>query len=435
MTAVAAVTLWGSTVGAVSLGEDGTCLFEWEPSFIRSGIEPAPLCLPLSRTVYQFPELRKETFRGLPGILSDVLPGSFGQTLMDAWFTYSDRKSQHTNILDRLQVVSGCGVGALQLDPISPLCASRSEAVELPQLLPLLREVINRKHNLSPGFIHQRRRHQFLTLIRSGCGVGGTQTKLLLAWNPDTGEFRTGPADAGLGFSDWLVKLDGAPGNRFREREDSRNRGSVEFAYYLMARDCGIDISESRLEQENNRRHFMTRRFDRLPNGSGLHIQSISALAHIDWQSAANNSYEDALILPRRLGLKMADSEQLFRRMVFNVVGRNQNDHVNKISFLMTKTGQWKLAPAYDLTYSYKPGNPWNGRHRMSINGKVDGFTLSDLRACGRAVSIRRNLVKRTLEEIQSVFRRWPSYAAKAGLDEMSANTIGHHHRTDPFDS
>ena len=433
MTSVAAVTLWGSTVGAVSLTDDGDCLFEWEPAFVRSGIEPSPIYLPLDRTIYRFPTLRRETFRGLPGMLADLLPGQFGQTLMDAWYAFRDRKAHQVSILDRLRLVSGLGMGALRLEPAGPLDSERSEPVEMAQLLPLLREIVGRRHNLGQGFIHQRRIKPLLDCVQAGCATGGSQPKLLLAWNPDTGEFRSGPADAGLGFSDWLVKLDGMPGNRFREREYTRHQGAVEFAYFLMARDCGIDISESRLEENNNRRHFMTRRFDRLPNGSGLHMQSISALAHIDWRNASGYSYEQVLLTPRQLGLKMDATEQLFRRMVFNVVGRNQNDHVNKVSFLMNKTGHWQLAPAYDLTYSYKSGNPWNGRHRMTINGKVDELSLDDFRACARTASIRRGLVRQCIEETQSVFRRWPDYAERAGLDRLTASAIGHHHRTEPF--
>ena len=431
MSSVAAVNLWGSTVGAVSVGDDGKSCFEWEPSFANSGIEPAPFHMPLSRSVYRFPELKRETFRGLPGALADLLPGTFGQTLMEAWLAFSDKKSAMTGVLDRLRFASGCGTGALKIEPVGPLDASRSESIDLAQIVPLVREVISRKHNLSPGFIHQRRRSQFENILQAGSATGGSQAKLLLAWNPDTGVFRTGAADAGLGFSDWLVKLDGVPANRFREREDPRDQGVVEFAYYLMARDCGIDMTECRLEEENNRRHFMTRRFDRRPDGSGLHLQTLGALLHIDWQIAANFSYEQAMLAPRRLGLRMDSTEQLFRRMVFNVVGCNRNDHANKIAFLMNKAGRWSLAPAYGLTFSYKPGNPWNGKHRMSINGKTDGFGLTDFRACARAVSIRRSLVKQCLDEVQSVFRRWPEYAAMAGLDDVSTRLIGNQHRTE----
>jgi len=268
-------------------------------------------------------------------------------------------------------------------------------------------------------------------ILRVGTSAGGARAKAVIAWNPETNEVRSGQVPAPPGFSYWLLKFDGVSGNRDKELEDPRGYGAIEFAYYLMARDAGIDITECRLFEEGGRRHFMTRRFDRLPDGSKLHMQSLAAMAHYDFNLAGAYSYEEALLLMRRLGLPMIAVEQQFRRMVLNILGRNQDDHVKNIAFLMDQSGQWSLSPAYDVTFSYNPQGAWTSKHQMTLNGKRDGFDREDFRECARAASMKRGRADSILEEVRFVVSRWSGYAEKAEVDLQQAQHIQRHLRLD----
>jgi serine/threonine-protein kinase HipA len=246
----------------------------------------------------------------------------------------------------------------------------------------------------------------------------------VIAWNPATNEVRSGQVPAGEGFEYWLLKFDGVSGNRDKELEDPQGYGVIEYAYFLMARDCGIEISACRLFEENGRRHFMTRRFDRGPGGEKLHMQSLGALAHYDFNLAGAYSYEQALLVMRQLGLPMAALEQQFRRMVFNVVARNQDDHVKNIAFLMDKAGRWSLSPAFDVTYSFNPSGAWTAKHQMTLNGKRDGFTLEDFKACAKAVAMKRGRAETIVDEVRATVTRWKDYADAAGVPVAMRDAI-----------
>ena len=251
-----------------------------------------------------------------------------------------------------------------------------------------------------------------------GTSAGGARAKAVIAWNPQTNEVRSGQVAAGDDFEYWLLKFDGVSGNKDKEFEGSRGYGAIEYAYHLMAQAAGITMSECRLLEENGRRHFMTRRFDRLPGGAKMHMQLLCALAHFDFNQAGAYAYEQALLTIRQLHLPMASVEEQFRRMVFNIVARNQDDHVKNIAFLMDKLGEWSLAPAFDVTYSYNPGGAWTAAHQMTLNGKRDDFTSADFDACAKSASMKRGRAGTIIEEVRAAVQRWPEFAAAALSDE-----------------
>jgi len=433
MAATAAeVRMWGRTIGAVSLVEGAdVASFEYTPAFSVSGIEVAPVMMPLSRQVYRFPELPRESFYGLPGLLADSLPDRFGHALIDAWLASQGRTPESFNAVERLCYTGSRGMGALEFRPVEGPRERRSSQVEIDQLVALASEVLTRRRRLDVSLEDETRRDAMRDILRVGTSAGGARAKAVIAWNPETNEVRSGQVPAPPGFSYWLLKFDGVSGNRDKELEDPRGYGAIEFAYYLMARDAGIDITECRLFEEGGRRHFMTRRFDRLPDGSKLHMQSLAAMAHYDFNLAGAYSYEEALLLMRRLGLPMIAVEQQFRRMVLNILGRNQDDHVKNIAFLMDQSGQWSLSPAYDVTFSYNPQGAWTSKHQMTLNGKRDGFDREDFRECARVASMKRGRADSILEEVGFVVSRWSGYAEKAEVDLQQAQHIQRHLRLD----
>jgi serine/threonine-protein kinase HipA len=283
---------------------------------------------------------------------------------------------------------------------------------------------LTERKGLRTSFDTPHREQALLDILRVGTSAGGARAKAVIAWNQATNEVRSGQVDADEGFEHWLLKFDGVQGNRDKELEDPRGYGVIEYAYANMARDCGIDIGECRLFEEDNRRHFMMRRFDRLDGGGKLHMQSLGALAHYDFNMAGAYGYEQALLVIRQLGLPMEAVEEQFRRMVFNVVARNQDDHVKNIAFLMDKQGQWSLSPAYDMTYSYSPTGRWTGSHQMSLNGKRDDFVLQDFAAVEKGASMQRGRAREIIDEVTEVVSRWPDYARDAGVDKDSTIKI-----------
>ena len=416
---LAEVRLWGRTIGAVSLPEGSdVAAFEYDPAFAGSGIQVAPLTMPLSRRVYQFPELARQSFYGLPGLLADSLPDRFGNELINAWLATQGRQPGSFNAVERLCYIGARGMGALEFLPALGPKMSPSSRVQIDRLVELASEVLTARTGFRLSCADEQREQALIDILRVGTSAGGARAKAVIAWNPRSNEVRSGQADAGPGFEYWLLKFDGVSGNRDKELEDPQGYGVIEYAYSNMARDCGIEISETRLFEENGRRHFMSRRFDRLANGEKLHMQSLGAIAHYDFNSAGAHAYEQALLVIRQLGLPMAVVEQQFRRMVFNILARNQDDHVKNIAFLMDKQGRWSLAPAFDITYSFNPSGAWTASHQMSLNGKRDGFVRADFEAAARSASMQRGRARRVLEEVRGVVARWPDYARQAGVPD-----------------
>lgn len=418
---LAEVRLWGRTIGAVSLEEGATfATFQYDPQFANSGIQVAPLTMPLATAPYRFPELSPASFHGLPGMLADSLPDKFGNALINAWLATQNRTPESFNAVERLCYVGTRGVGALEFHPTAgPSPRAERRNVQIAALVELASEILTQRNNLSASFVSDRDKADALTdILRVGTSAGGARAKALIAWNPATNEVRSGQTAAGSGFEYWLLKFDGVANNKDRELEDPQGYGRIEYAYSRMARAAGIEVSECRLMEENGRCHFMTKRFDRRDDGSKLHMQSLAAMAHYDFNMAGAYSYEQALAVIRKLGLGMRDIEQQFRRAVFNVIARNQDDHVKNIAFLMDKSGQWSLSPAFDVTYSYNPSGAWTATHQMSINGKRDDFTREDLRECARTAAMKRGRADTIIDEVRAAVAAWPAYAADANIPE-----------------
>jgi serine/threonine-protein kinase HipA len=427
---IAKVQLWGRTIGAVSLEEGReVAVFQYDADFARSGIEVSPLVMPLREQVYQFPALPRNTFHGLPGMLADALPDKFGSALIDAWLATQGRTPESFHAVERLCYTGMRGMGALEFAPTLGPKPGKAAKIQVDALVRLAGEVLTHRGDLQGHFHSAGKESALSDILRVGTSAGGARAKAVIAWNRKTNEVRSGQIAAGEGFDYWLLKFDGVAGNKDKELEDPKGYGAIEYAYHLMAKAAGITMSECRLLEENGRRHFMTRRFDRLTSGAKLHMQSLCALAHYDFQQAGAYSYEQALLAIRRLKLPMAAVEEQFRRMVFNIVSRNQDDHVKNIAFLMNQSGEWSLAPAFDVTYNYNPTGSWTSTHQMTLNGRRDGFTMEDFEACAKSALMKRGRAAVIIAEVQAAVRRWPEFAAEARLDEERRDKIQKTHR------
>ena len=419
MSTVAEVRLWGRTVGAVLLDEGARAArFEYAPDFLASRVELAPLTMPLGPGVFSFPGLRRESFRGLPGLLSDSLPDRYGRAVIDAWLATQGRAPDSLNPVERLCYTGDRGMGALEFRPALGPPGRGATPIQVAALVELASEVLGTRRGLRASLDGEARSSAMEDILRVGTSAGGARAKAVIAWNPVSGEVRSGQVPCEAGFEHWLLKLDGVSGSGDRGREDPTGYGAVEFAYSRMAAAAGVEMTACRLLEEGGRRHFMTRRFDRTAGGGKLHMQSLAALAHLDFNAAGAHSYEEAFLVLRRLGLGKAATEQLFRRMAFNVVARNQDDHVKNIAFLMDRRGTWSLAPAYDVTWAYNPSGAWTAQHQMSINGKRDDLSMEDLRGCARAVSMKRGRAQKIVGEVVAAVRQWPRYAGEAGVGD-----------------
>lgn len=427
---IARVRLWGRTIGAVTVDEGHDhAAFQYDPGFAASGIELSPLVMPLSDRVYEFPVLSRNTFHGLPGLLADSLPDKFGNALIDAWLATQGRAPESFGAIERLCYTGTRGMGALEFAPVLGPRPRTATRVRIDALVRLASDVLTHRDEIQATFAGPAREKALNDILRVGTSAGGARAKAVIAWNRETNEVRSGQIAAGEGFEYWLLKFDGVAGNRDKELEDPKGYGAIEYAYHLMAKAAGIAMAECRLLEEGGRRHFMTRRFDRLAGGEKLHMQSLCALAHFDFNQAGAYAYEQALLTIRQLGLPMAAVEEQFRRMVFNIVARNQDDHVKNIAFLMDRQGRWSLAPAFDVTYSYNPSGAWTSTHQMTLNGKRDDFTLEDFRACAKSALMKRGRAETIVEQVTAAVRRWPEFAAATGLADGWRDRIRTSHR------
>ena len=427
MSIVAEVRLWGRRIGAVSLAEgDDVATFQYDPAFARSGIEISPVTMPLSNRVYTFPELSRKTFYGLPGLLADSLPDKFGNALIDAWLARQGRTAEAFNAVERLCYTGQRGMGALEFAPAIGPAARKSTRIEIDKLVELASEILSHRNNFNVSFADESRDQALTGILQVGTSAGGARAKAVIAWNPSTNEVRSGQVATEKGFEYWVLKFDGVSGNKDKELEDPKGYGVIEYAYSRMAKDAGITMSACRLFEEHGRRHFMSRRFDRLAGSEKLHMQSLCALAHYDYNVAGAWSYEQALLVMRQLELPMSSIEEQFRRMAFNVIARNQDDHVKNIAFLMDKSGVWSLSPAFDMTYSFNPSGAWTATHQMTINGKRDNFTMDDLKACAKTASMKRGQAKKIIDEVKQAVSHWKKYADNAGVDSTQRDQIQH---------
>ena len=418
----AEVILWGTKIGTVLFdNKTGLGSFEYEPAFLTSGIEVAPIAMPLSRRVYSFPELSRQSFHGLPGLLADSLPDKFGNAIIDAWLRKQGRSPASFDPVERLCYTGSRGMGALEYVPARWPSMAESASIDIDRLVTLASEILRSREDMHVAIGENAMQE----IIRVGTSAGGARAKAVIAWNEETGDIRSGQIDAGKGYEYWLIKFDGVSKNGDKEGDDVPQYTRIEYAYYQMAQDAGILMNECRLHEESGRRHFMTRRFDRDPaTGAKFHMQSLGGIAHFDFNSPGAYSYEQAAEVMRQLRLSNTEISQFFRRMVFNVLARNQDDHVKNISFLMNRLGQWRLSPAYDVTYAYNPDGMWTGTHQMTINGKRDEISRLDLLTSAKNMGIKKAEAERIISEIQRSLMNWMVYAEKASLREATAEAI-----------
>lgn len=421
MTTAAEVRLWGTTIGTVVLADgEPFARFEYDEGFLRSGIQLAPLTMPLARRVYSFPQLAPESFHGLPGLLADSLPDKFGNAIIDSWLESQGRARGSLNAVERLCYTGARGIGALEYVPMIGPEASEEDVINVDELVDLASRILTQRE----GMRINADDHVMEQIIRVGTSAGGARAKAVIGWNEKTGETRSGQLDLADGFEHWLIKFDGVKGNRDKEADDKPQHTVIEYAYHLMAKAAGISMMECRLFDEGDRRHFMTRRFDRVANGSKLHTQTLGALAHFDFNVAGAHSYEQAVEVARRIGLGQQEAEELFRRMVFNVLVQNNDDHVKNISFLMDRSGLWSLAPAYDVTYAYNPDGAWTSSHQMTINGKRNRITAQDMLAAAATMNIKAPRARAIMMSVKDAVTKWLAFAEQAGLSEEKAQRL-----------
>jgi len=427
---VAAVTLWDTRIAAVSIGPGARyATFQYDPAFVRSGIEIAPVQMPLRAQPYSFPGLPQDAFSGLPGLLADSLPDRWGTALVNAWLASQGREQSSFDVVQRLCYVGTRGMGALEFEPAHEPAVSAGADLQIDALVRLASEVLAERAEFVAELSENPDEEAMKEILAVGSSAGGARPKAIIAYNETTGQVRSGQVLLGEGFRHWLLKFDGVSRAGDHGLTDPQGWGAVEYAYSKLARAAGIEMTECRLLEEHGRRHFMTRRFDRPNDGGKLHAQTVGALEHVSYNEPGTYSYEQLLLLIRRLGLGTPVAEQQFRRMVFNILARNQDDHVKNVAFLMDREGAWSLAPAYDVIWAWKPGNPWLGSHQMSVNGKRDGFSVADLRAVAAVASLPRGRAETILAEVGEAVAGWPRVAEEVGVDEPMVEQIARSHR------
>lgn len=419
---LAKVYLWGSVVGYISWNEEaGFASFEYDNEFLNAPVEPSPLFMPKSRSLYSFRNLNVDTFKGLPGMLADSIPDKFGNALIDVWLSTMGRDSKSFNPVERLCYIGERGMGALEFKPATYKLRITNVPIEVAEMVQMASEILTNRKKFSSKLEleNQKKLNQSLTsLLTIGTSAGGARAKCIIAYNEKTGEVRSGQVKTSDNFSYWILKLDGIRNNKDKELNDPKGFGTIEYAYYRMALDSGINMMESKLLEENGRHHFMTKRFDRKEGGEKIHMQSLCALAHYDFNMAGAYSYEQTLEVIRKIISTNTKSalEQQFRRAAFNVIARNQDDHTKNIAFLMDQTGTWTLSPAFDMTYSYNPKGQWTNRHQMSINGKREKFGMEDFIELGKKADLKTIQIKSIIGQIKDTISRWRNFANQANV-------------------
>ncbi|OJU75164.1 MAG: toxin HipA [Bacteroidetes bacterium 47-18] len=420
MVTTAFVKLWGQRIGAVAW-DPGQELgyFEYDKAFSDGRLEVAPLRMPLSSRVYAFPELRgTSTFRGLPGLLADSLPDRYGNDLINIWLARNGRPENSLNPVELLCFIGNRGMGALEFEPSTLPSRDSAGSLELSDLIATTMRLLENREQFETHTDHNMQ-DVLLDVLKMGTSAGGARPKAIIAYNESTGTIRSGQTLQEPGYEHWLIKFDGVSDTQFGA---SYGYGRVEMAYYLMATGTGIEMTESRLIEEAGRAHFMTQRFDRRNGNEKLHMQTFCAIGHYDFNRITSYSYEQLFQTMRALRLSYAEAEQMYRRMVFNVLARNCDDHTKNFAFLMEPDGKWRLAPAYDICHAYRPDSEWVSQHNLSINGKRKDFTKEDLLVIARQNSIRNP--ERILGEVSAGVALWTDYAAACKVDEKLAQAI-----------
>ncbi|MFN7260452.1 MAG: type II toxin-antitoxin system HipA family toxin [Cyclobacteriaceae bacterium] len=421
MITTAFIHLWKKRVGAVAWDSDtGVASFEFDSTFAENAWDIAPIKMPIesSQTIFSFPELRNTSFKGLPGLLSDVLPDKYGSTLINAWLAHNGRPANSLNPVEILCYIGERGMGGLEFEPAMPKGKNTTTKLELDSLIDMATKILSGRQDFATSLTGNEEK-ALLDILKIGTSAGGARAKAIIAYNPSTREVRSGQADAPKGFSQWLIKFDGVTDNQLGV---TAGFGRVEMAYYLMTKDCGIEMTECQLLEENGRAHFMTRRFDRPDGKEKVHVQSFYAMQHFDFNDVLSFSYEQLFQTMRQLRLPYPQAEELFRRMVFNVIARNCDDHTKNFSFIMNKSGKWKLAPAFDICHAYRPASTWVSQQSLSVNGKRKDITVSDMLEVAQNMSIKKP--EAIIQQINGVVKKWPQYADKMRVKEDLRDAI-----------
>ena len=422
---VATVRLWDQDIGAVAWNNDrGVGEFEYEPSFLRQNLDIAPLTMPPRAGVFSFPTLNRDTFHRLPGLLADALPDRFGNRIIDAWLARQGRSPGDFTPVERLCYMGIRGMGALEFKPAIGPRAEKAVPIEISALTQLVANIFRHRTQWVVS-LKGSRAAALNTIIRVGTSAGGNRAKAVIAWNPKTREVRSGQTTTPPGFEPWILKFDGVADSALG---DPQGFGRVEYAYHKMARAAGITMSPCQLLEEDGRAHFMTRRFDRDDQGGKLHMQSLCALAHYDFNAVGEYGYEQTLSVIQQMNLGYPALREMYRRMLFNVLARNQDDHTRNIAFLMDRRGTWSLAPAFDVVWAHNPQGTWTNRHQMTVNGKRDDFARTDLLAMAKQFGIKE--AAGILDGVADAMTRWPSFAKACGVNADLIKKIGKTHRT-----
>ncbi len=423
----AEIKLWGTTIGAVSLDSNNrTADFEYNPSFTQSGIQLSPIMMPLKHGIYRFPDLPYETYHGLPGLISDSIPDKFGNDIINIWLAKQGRLPESFNAVERLCYTGKRGMGALEYFPITS-SEQVDERVNVSELVELASLVLKNRQNLQTVLDESNKKKMKSALsqiISIGTSAGGARAKAVIAWNPKTKEVRSGQSEFSEGYEHWLIKFSGVTGNKDKEDEDREDFGIIEYAYYLMAKEAGINMSECRILDDGKNAHFMTKRFDRDNKGNKFHMQTLCAIGHMDFNQAGVYSYEQLFYILNRIGVHHQDSVESFKRMLFNIYSFNCDDHTKNISFLMNKQGQWKISPAYDVSFAYNPNGMWTSSHQMTINGKRKNFTELDFETCAKLGNLSNREKKNAITDVKAAISKWKSIAKKTGLTDNRINEI-----------
>lgn len=417
------VMMWGHRVGALALQPDDSIAFEYDPAWTRSGVEISPVQLPSRPGIFRFPHLSPETYRGLPGVFADTLPDDFGNALINAWLARNGIPAWEFGTLDRLLYTGTRGIGALEYHPAHPQLDLNSMDIHLESLLQVAQQILDQRAQLDVDLADS---DALKSILQVGTSAGGARPKAVIAVNADRSQIRSGQVAAPKGFTHYLLKFDGVVEHRTDKQTfgDPQGFGRMEYAYYRMATAAGITMEPSELLEEGGRAHFLTRRFDRNGNDK-RHYQSLCAMDHADYKKPGHYSYEEAFATARRLRLTRKEAIELYRRMVFNVIARNQDDHTKNFGFLLDSVAAtWRLAPAFDVAYSYKPGSPWVNSHQLTLNGKRDDFTRADLLAVARQIGDFEAGAKRVIEEVCDTVAMWPTFARDAGVPKPFAGAI-----------
>jgi serine/threonine-protein kinase HipA len=424
MISIADVKIWNKKVGAIAYDTDkGEAAFEFENSFLLTSWNLSPIKMPLQQAkgkIFVFPELKtSHTFKGIPGLLADVLPDKYGNALINAWLARNGRQAGSLNPVEMLCFIGKRGMGALEFSPVQPKVTSSSTKLNIGDLVQVAENILSDRQNFSTNLSADEER-ALTDILKIGTSAGGARAKAIIAYNPFTKEVRSGQTATTPGFQHWLIKFDGVQDKQFGA---SSGYGRVEMAYYNMAIDCGIEMMESRLLEENGRAHFMTKRFDRPNEKDKLHVQTFCAMMHYDFNEVGMFSYEQLFELMRTLKLPYPQQEQLYRRMVFNVLAKNCDDHTKNFAFTMQQNGVWQLSPAYDICHAYRPGSTWVSMHSLTINGKRQHISRADLLEVASNMNIKK--AKQIIDQVNEVVKNWKNYAEHQKVDSNLRDAIG----------